>query len=356
MGAETMINERMNNPAARGASSEQCPLVHAAALYHAARKTVKHFPLRARHVTLRILRFTILFFQPLVLLSVHRVGVDLRRLLIFLGLNALVSAVVTLSVLWVWDLTHRNPTAGLTQGGTLTPAQAGASPPGASAGSGGTQTAGGASNATTGLATITPTVYVVQSGDTLGKIALEFDISVEELMVANGLTDPNVLEVGQTLTIPVGPISTPVPTDTPVSPETPISGDTPTSPPSSTLQAGTLAPLATSTPVPGGGGETQLAIRGVIGAGNPAEERVTIVNVGGDVSLAGWTLRDSQGNVFFFPALSLFQGGAVTVHTKTGANTVTDLYWNQTTAIWESGEQVVLADPAGVVHTTFVVP
>jgi LysM repeat protein len=266
---------------------------------------------------------------------------------------------VTLSVLWVWDLAHRDTAAGFPQGITLTPAQAGASPPGATAAGGGggsTEIAGGPSNATTGLATITPTVYVVQPGDTLGKVALEFDISVEELMAANGLTDPNVLEVGQTLAIPVGPISTLAPSDTPLAPETAVSGDTTTSPPSSTPQAGTLAPLPTSTPVPGGSGETQLAIRGVIGAGNPAEERVTIVNIGGDVSLAGWTLRDSQGNVFFFPALSLFQGGAVTVHTKTGANTVTDLYWNQTAAIWESGEQVVLADPAGVVHTTFVVP
>lgn len=45
--------------------------------------------------------------------------------------------------------------------------------------------------------------YVVQAGDTLGSIAEGFGISVEALMAANGLTDPNVLSVGQVLLIPV---------------------------------------------------------------------------------------------------------------------------------------------------------
>lgn len=51
----------------------------------------------------------------------------------------------------------------------------------------------------------TPTpagLYVVQPGDTLGGIASEFGTTVEELLAANGLTDPKALQAGQTLLIP----------------------------------------------------------------------------------------------------------------------------------------------------------
>jgi len=44
--------------------------------------------------------------------------------------------------------------------------------------------------------------YVVQWGDTLGVLAARFDVSVQAIMDANGLTNPNALEVGQKLIIP----------------------------------------------------------------------------------------------------------------------------------------------------------
>jgi murein DD-endopeptidase MepM/ murein hydrolase activator NlpD len=51
--------------------------------------------------------------------------------------------------------------------------------------------------------------YMVQGGDTLGTIADRYSVSLESLMAANGLSDPNLLSVGQVLTIPVptpGPV------------------------------------------------------------------------------------------------------------------------------------------------------
>jgi LysM repeat protein len=51
----------------------------------------------------------------------------------------------------------------------------------------------------------TPTpsgLYVVQQGDTLSGLAEDFATTVEELMAANGLTDPNAIQAGQTLLIP----------------------------------------------------------------------------------------------------------------------------------------------------------
>jgi LysM repeat protein len=55
--------------------------------------------------------------------------------------------------------------------------------------------------------TTTPTpsaegVYIVQEGDYPGSIAEQFGISAEELMEANGITDPTSLIVGQELIIP----------------------------------------------------------------------------------------------------------------------------------------------------------
>lgn len=44
--------------------------------------------------------------------------------------------------------------------------------------------------------------YTVNKGDTLGTIAKEYGVSVEQIMEANNLKNPNVLDVGQKLTIP----------------------------------------------------------------------------------------------------------------------------------------------------------
>lgn len=46
------------------------------------------------------------------------------------------------------------------------------------------------------------TQYVVQSGDTLGDIAMNYDISLDTLMSANNITNADQLEVGQVLNVP----------------------------------------------------------------------------------------------------------------------------------------------------------
>lgn len=58
--------------------------------------------------------------------------------------------------------------------------------------------------APTATPTITPTpiVYRVQRGDSLLKIANQFDVSVSSLQDVNGITDPRALRVGQELIIP----------------------------------------------------------------------------------------------------------------------------------------------------------
>ncbi len=51
--------------------------------------------------------------------------------------------------------------------------------------------------------------YLVQTGDTLFSIANRFKISIANIMIANGLVNPDMLEVGQVLQIPNGPLPTP---------------------------------------------------------------------------------------------------------------------------------------------------
>jgi murein DD-endopeptidase MepM/ murein hydrolase activator NlpD len=45
-------------------------------------------------------------------------------------------------------------------------------------------------------------VYIVQSGDTLSSIASRFNVTVDDLMTANNITDANLLAAGQQLAIP----------------------------------------------------------------------------------------------------------------------------------------------------------
>lgn len=45
--------------------------------------------------------------------------------------------------------------------------------------------------------------YVVQAGDSLGRIAQEYGISLEQLIQDNNITNPNLLEPGQVLIVPV---------------------------------------------------------------------------------------------------------------------------------------------------------
>ena len=53
--------------------------------------------------------------------------------------------------------------------------------------------------------TPTPIVYVVKSGDTLLSIAIEYGTTVAALQQANGIINPQSLQAGQELVIPLGP-------------------------------------------------------------------------------------------------------------------------------------------------------
>jgi LysM repeat protein len=267
---------------------------------------------------------------------------NFRRLVFYLLLNAVVSATATYAVLWYWDRTHPAGPAPVVVAGATAPVgtniPAGADTPIAPTQAAPTLTLPPAGE--TAAAGPTPTLYVVQAGDTLGSIAQRFEVTVAAIMDANGLSDANVIAVGQTLLIPVeGYVP---PTATASNP-----GPLPTNAAEPPRPTATRDP---NLPLP------RLEIREVRGAGVLADEALIVVNEGGPVDLLGWSLRDETGHLYVFPSLMLFQDGAVSVHTAAGTDSVTDLYWGQAQAVWASGRSVLLSDDGGNLHTRYTVP
>lgn len=50
--------------------------------------------------------------------------------------------------------------------------------------------------------TPTPIIHIVQKGEILGQIAIDHNVSVDALMIANGMDNAHILSIGQRLIIP----------------------------------------------------------------------------------------------------------------------------------------------------------
>lgn len=79
-------------------------------------------------------------------------------------------------------------------------------------------------------------IHVVAAGDNLTTIARRYNVSVSTLMAYNGISNANVIQLGQEIRVPTSTVQ-PAPTDRPEPTSTPVSSN---------------APAATSTPVPNG--------------------------------------------------------------------------------------------------------
>ena len=63
----------------------------------------------------------------------------------------------------------------------------------------------------TTLPTMRPARYTVQPGDSIGSIATTFGLTIDSLLAANNMDDPNRLEAGTVLNIPGPNATTPPP-------------------------------------------------------------------------------------------------------------------------------------------------
>jgi hypothetical protein len=106
-----------------------------------------------------------------------------------------------------------------------------------------------------------------------------------------------------------------------------------------------------------GSGGIKADIISVTGAGTLASEAIVIQNNGEEaLILTGWSLNDSQGDVYTFPQLTLFPNGTVKVHTASGTDTAADLYWGRSSPVWVSGKLVALYDTQNIARAFYRVP
>jgi hypothetical protein len=68
-------------------------------------------------------------------------------------------------------------------------------------------------------------------------------------------------------------------------------------------------------------------------------------------------MEDEDGIVYTFGQVTLFgEGASILLHTETGQDSATNLYWGLEQPVWESGETVTLRDSEGTVRITFTIP
>ncbi|ELZ98948.1 endonuclease [Haloferax mucosum ATCC BAA-1512] len=83
---------------------------------------------------------------------------------------------------------------------------------------------------------------------------------------------------------------------------------------------------------------------------NLNEETVTLEN-GGDsaIDLSGWTISDAAGSTYTFAdGTELASGATITLHTGSGSDTATDVYWERAGAVWNNGgDTVTVRDATG---------
>jgi LysM repeat protein len=282
-----------------------------------------------------------------------------RQLSFVIILNALISLVVAIAVVWVVEARRPDPealAASSTPGGgvaldvpmaaTLTPtplpgaggdagaagdAAGGGEAPATGAAQGGTSADSAADPAASGdsaggAAAGTPaagTEYVVQAGDSLSGIADRFGVSVATIVSANRLDNPDFVFSGQRLIIP--------------------SGDAP-------LPAATPTPIAASV-------NSGIRLANVESAGVAGAEAI---DVGNDsdlaVNLQGWRLEREGGPSYTFGNLLLFPGSGLKLHSGAGTDSSVDVYWNQPGTVWATGAVARLINPQGTEVSRLTVP
>jgi competence protein ComEC len=140
-------------------------------------------------------------------------------------------------------------------------------------------------------------------------------------------------------------VPTPSPTATPLPKIAPAPTPTQTPTPKSTPSPSPTAPTGANPRIL----EVQFDAPG-IERDNLNGEWVKIKNIGNiPIDMSGWKLSDEQNHVYNFPnGFELSSGTIVKIHTGTGTNTQTELYWGEKSPIWNNdGDTATLKDKKG---------
>ena len=278
---------------------------------------------------------------------------QVKRVFYIVLLNVIISTITVIMVLRLWETEHPPISGGSTPIIiVVTPTQAATLPMVANDSSAGALVQVTAGSPISQTLQATPVIemltYQIKEGDTLGALAIQFNVGVADILMVNDLIDPDNLYVGQIIKIPTSPL--PKATFTSIPPTVIASA---TVRPSTTATTG---PVTTSTPTPPGQ-PAEVIIDTVIGMGVLETERIVLRRTGdGELAMAGWRLEDGSGNRYIFPQLTLYKDGAINLNTRSGQNTVVDLFWGLTSSLWRSGKTITLYDTQNNLRATYTLP
>jgi LysM repeat protein len=243
-----------------------------------------------------------------------------RQLAFIILINALISLVIALMVMWVVE-SRRPDLEELAARYTPMPQAILAATPTVEA----AESAPGESVEPVADAAPAPdsdesAVYIVQAGDSLLSIAGRYGITLDELVAANGLDDPNFVFSGQRLVIPAA-------------------GET---------------IVAVERQADERGSPQIVSLEG---QGDLANEAVLIVNESDTpVDLQEWRLEREDGPSYTFGSLPLFAGSSVRVYSTSGEDNSIARYWGESDPVWLNGAEVLLIDAGGEIVQRYSVP
>jgi len=243
-----------------------------------------------------------------------------RQLAFIILVNALVSLVIALMVMWVVESRRPDLEVLAARFTPMPPVILAATPTAETA-----DTVPGESVTPTVDAAPAPEagesdVYIVQAGDSLLSIAGRYGITLDELVTANGLDDPNFVFSGQRLVIPAA-------------------GEA-------------VAVVERQT---GERGSPQIV--SLEGPGDLANEAVLIVNESDTpVDLQEWRLEREDGPSYTFGSLPLFAGSSVRVYSTSGEDNSIARYWGESDPVWLTGAEALLIDADGEIVQRYSVP
>ncbi len=247
-----------------------------------------------------------------------------KRLFFYLLINIIVSAATVLIVLNIWDRSHRSEMILSESAGLLPTAMASAIPP---------------TGTPTPKQTLALRPYEVAPGETLGEIALQFGISVDQLLEINNIDDPDQLATGMILFVPASRPPEEIPSE-----KTPSASE----PSVETAARPTIPPTPEN---------SSIRIVSIVGVDDLATEHIQIRSVSSEaLPLEGWRIETNDGQVYIFPNITLFEYGAVNLFSRAGINSVVALYWGLSTPLFQSGDQAIIYDADGNVQAVYSIP
>ena len=102
-------------------------------------------------------------------------------------------------------------------------------------------------------------------------------------------------------------------------------------------------------------GAVNVRISSVIYPSQLSREVVVMVNEGEQVDMTGWQMVPPRGTPYVFGQVVVFKNSFVNLHTTTGADVPTDLFWGLGEPMWQSGDELKLLRKDGSVASTFLV-